>query len=134
MLVSTEKKNDLERRMRRLGIFVRDIDEKFVRSSGPGGQNVNKVSTCVFLKHRPTGIEIKCSRTRSQALNRYYARVILADKIEKALLGRKSESEKKRWKATKQKRRRSKRAKEKVLDSKRKQSEKKMMRKSVTEE
>jgi peptide chain release factor len=120
--------------MRRLGIFVRDIDEKFIRSSGPGGQNVNKVSTCVALKHRPSGIEIKCAKTRSQAMNRYYARVLLAEKIEKITLGRKSESEKKQWKATKQKRRRSKRAKEKVLDHKRKQSEKKKMRRSVSDE
>jgi len=118
--------------MRRSGIFVRDIDEKFIRSSGPGGQNVNKVSTCVVLKHRPTGTEVKCSKTRSQALNRYYARLLLTEKIEKILFGKKSASEKKRWKAKKQKQKRSKRAKEKVLEHKRKQSEKKRMRKPVT--
>lgn len=114
--------------MRRLGILEKDIEEHFVRSSGAGGQNVNKVSTCVVLKHVPTAIEVKCQMERSQAINRFLARRILTDKIEKMTLGRKSEAEKQRWKIRKQKRRRSRRAKEKVLKEKHHQAEKKKLR------
>ncbi|MDD5654758.1 MAG: peptide chain release factor-like protein, partial [Candidatus Omnitrophica bacterium] len=80
--VSPEKESALYAKMSRLGIKQEDIVESFVRSGGPGGQNVNKVSSCVHLKHLPTGIEVKCQQERSQALNRYLARRILADKIE----------------------------------------------------
>ena len=68
--------------MEELGIFEKDIDEKFVRSSGHGGQNVNKTSTCVYLKHVPTGIEVKCMKDRSQSINRFLARRELVKKIE----------------------------------------------------
>lgn len=119
--------------MRRLGIYEQDIDEHFVRSSGAGGQNVNKVSTCVVLKHRPSGIEVKCQKERSQALNRFIARRILIEKIEKMLVGKISEAEKRRWKIRKQKKRRSRRAKEKMLSEKRLQAEKKRLRGPVRE-
>lgn len=104
--------------MQSLGIFERDIDEHFVRSGGHGGQNVNKVSTCVYLKHRPTGIEVKCQQTRSQADNRYLARRILCDKIEAKVLGAASAEARERHKIRKQKKKRSKRAKEKILKDK----------------
>jgi len=120
--------------MRLARIFERDIAEHFVRSSGAGGQNVNKVSTCVVLRHAQTGIEVKCQIARSQAENRFHARRILCEKVEKRLLGSKSAAEKKRWKIAKQKRRRSKRAKEKMLSDKRSQSEKKRLRAKVSEE
>jgi len=68
--------------MEELGIFEKDIDEKFVRSSGHGGQNVNKTSTCVYLKHVPTGIEVKCMKDRSQSINRFLARRELLKRIE----------------------------------------------------
>jgi len=68
--------------MEELGIFEKDIDEKFVRSSGHGGQNVNKTSTCVYLKHVPTGIEVKCMKDRSQSINRFLARRELVKRIE----------------------------------------------------
>src|SRR5687768_11606744 len=79
--ISEEKAAALFARMEELGIKDQDIREAFVRSGGRGGQNVNKTSTCVHLKHLPTGIEVKCQRERSQPLNRYHARRILADKI-----------------------------------------------------
>ena len=131
MPVSRKKQTDLASRMRELGISERDIEERFTRSRGPGGQNVNKVSTCVVLKHIPTGTGVRCQRERTQGLNRYLARARLADKIEAAALGKRSAAEQRRWKIRKQKRRRSKRAKEKVLDQKRKRSEKKASRKRV---
>ena len=65
-----------------LGIHEKDFVEKFVRSSGKGGQKVNKTSTCVYLKHIPTGIEVKCMKDRSQSINRFLARRELIEKIE----------------------------------------------------
>ncbi len=123
--VSPDKEQALAERMAKLGIREEDIVEKFIRSGGHGGQNVNKVATCVYLKHLPTGIEVKCQQERSQALNRFLARRILADKIEAAILGRQSEEEQRIAKLRRQKRKRSKRAKEKMLAAKHLQSEKK---------
>lgn len=123
----------LEEKMLRLGIRESDIVENFVRSAGPGGQNVNKTSTCVYLKHLPTGIEVKCQRERSQAVNRYVARQILVKKIETRVLGRLSEERRKAEKIRRQKRRRSRRAKLKILEAKRRQSQKKLLRGPVRE-
>ena len=81
--VGEEKNRWLKERMEALGIKERDIDERFVRSSGRGGQKVNKTSSCVYLKHIPTGIEVKCMEGRSQSLNRFLARRELVKKIEK---------------------------------------------------
>jgi protein subunit release factor B len=81
--VSEEKSQWLKEKMKALGIREEDIEEKFVRSSGRGGQKVNKTSTCVYLKHIPTGIEVKCMKERSQPLNRFLARRELAEKISK---------------------------------------------------
>ena len=69
--------------MEALGINEKDIEEKFVRSSGRGGQKVNKTSSCVYLKHLPTGIEVKCMEGRNQSLNRFLARRELVKRIEK---------------------------------------------------
>ena len=126
--VSPEKEEALRLRMERLGIRDQDIIEKFIRSGGKGGQKVNKTSTCVYLKHIPTGIEVKCQKERSQSLNRFLARRILADKIEKVILGKLSEEEQRIEKIRRQKRKRSKRAKLKMLEAKRKHAEKKKVR------
>jgi protein subunit release factor B len=123
--VSPDKEQALADRMARLGIREGDLVEKFIRSGGHGGQNVNKVATCVYLKHIPTGTEVKCQQERSQALNRYLARRILTGKIEAAVLGKQSEEEQRIAKIRRQKRKRSKRAKEKMLADKRLVSEKK---------
>jgi len=80
--VSEEKNKWLRERMDALGIHEKDFAEKFVRSSGKGGQKVNKTSTCVYLKHIPTGIEVKCMKDRSQSINRFLARRELIEKIE----------------------------------------------------
>jgi len=126
--LSAQKQRALQEKMERLGIREEDLIEKFIRSGGAGGQNVNKVSTCVYLKHIPTGIEVKAQRERSQAMNRFLARRTLADKIESVIAGKKSEEQERREKIRRQKRRRSRRAKEKMLRDKKLQAEKKKLR------
>lgn len=126
--VGPDKEEALKIKMDSLGIKESDLEEKFVHSGKKGGQNVNKTSTCVYLKHGPTGIEVKCQEERSQALNRFLARRILVTKIESLILGREAEEQKKIEKIRRQKRKRSRRAKEKMLRYKKIRSEKKEMR------
>jgi protein subunit release factor B len=116
--ISAEKEKALAEKMTALGIREADLEERFVRSQGKGGQNVNKTSTAVYLKHLPTGIEVKCQQERSQVLNRYLARRILADKVERLILGKRSAEQQRIEKIRRQKRKRSKRAKEKMLRDK----------------
>lgn len=132
--VSEKKNEELRRKMERFAVREADLEESFVRSQGPGGQNVNKTSTCVVLKHSPTGISVKCQSSRSQALNRYLARKILLDKIEAKILGRQSAEKKRIEKIRRQKRKRSKRAKEKMLQTKHLHAKKKQFRGRVTGE
>lgn len=129
---SPGKERELEALFEELGIRERDIDEKFVRSGGAGGQNVNKVSTCVVLKHIPTGIIVKMQKERSQALNRFLARRLLAQKIQTLILGKESAERKRIEKIRRQKRKRSKRAKDKMLDDKKITSAKKARRRPVS--
>jgi protein subunit release factor B len=126
--VSPEKQHALAERMRALGVRDEDLEEHFVRSGGRGGQNVNKVSTCVVLRHLPTGLMVKCQRERSQALNRFLARRDLLDKLEARVRGEAAAAMSERARIRRQKRRRSRRAKEKMLAAKRAQSEKKAAR------
>ncbi len=131
--VSAQKENQLKEKMESLKIREEDIEESFIRSSGKGGQHVNKTSTCVYLKHLPTGIEVKCQEERSQALNRYRARVILTKKIEQLVRGKESEEIQRIEKIRRQKRKRSKRAKEKMLAEKKITATKKKLRGPVGE-
>ena len=121
-------------RLARLGVREEDLDETFVRSGGKGGQNVNKVATCVVLVHRPTGIAVKCQRERTQGLNRLVARRMLADKIEEMRLGAASKRQQEAERIRRQKRRRSRRSKQRMLRDKHAQSDKKAMRGPVRDD
>lgn len=132
--VTTAKERILAARMRKMGVREEDLQEKFVHASGPGGQKVNKTSSCVQLKHLPTGLLVRCQRERSQALNRFIARRKLLDRIEKMRQGFVTEEKRRIEKIRRQKRKRSRRAKEKMLAEKRRVSEKKQRRGAVRED
>ena len=101
--ITERKKEELELRMWKCDLFEKDIEEKFVRSSGSGGQKVNKSSTCVYLKHITTGLSVKIQKSRSQGLNRYYARKRMCELLENKLLGKESSDAKRTEKIRKQK-------------------------------
>ena len=126
--VSETKASALQKKMKRLGIRESDLEERFIRAQGPGGQNVNKVSTCVWLRHSPSKLTVKVQQERSQALNRFLARKLLADHLETKVLGARSAQRKRIEKIRRQKRRRSRRAKEKMLADKKHRSKTKQLR------
>ena len=129
--VSAEKERQLVERMAALDVREEDIEEQFVRSSGAGGQNVNKVSSCVLLHHRPSGVRVRCQKERSQGLNRFLARRILLEKIESLRRGAALEAEQRIAKIRRQKRKRSRRAKLRLLEEKRRRGETKALRSAV---
>ena len=129
--VSAEKERQLVERMVALDVREEDIEEQFVRSSGAGGQNVNKVSSCVLLHHRPSGVRVRCQKERSQGLNRFLARRIVLEKIASLRRGAALEAEQRIAKIRRQKRKRSRRAKLRLLEEKRRRGETKALRSSV---
>ncbi|HAR64493.1 MAG: peptide chain release factor-like protein [Candidatus Margulisiibacteriota bacterium] len=131
-VVSSLKEEQLKERMESLGILEKDIIEKFILGSGKGGQKINKTASCVYLKHLLSGIEIKSQGDRSRALNRFFARRQLCDRVEELLLGKESERIQTFEKIKRQKRRRSRRSKQNILDNKHKISEKKQNRKNIS--
>jgi protein subunit release factor B len=134
MALAGEKARAVAARLAALGIREEDLDESFVHAGGKGGQNVNKVATCVVLVHRPTGTMVKCQRERSQGQNRLIARTLLADKIETARQGRASARAQEIARVQRQKRRRSRRAKQKMLANKHARSDTKALRGRVRED
>ncbi len=132
-MISKEKQEDLVRRMESLEIREDDLIEKFILGSGRGGQKINKTSSCVYIKHIPSGMEIKCQRDRSREMNRYYARKELCDRIEEKKKGILSAKVQAREKIRRQKRRRTRRSQQKILEEKKAHSEKKTFRKPPSE-
>jgi len=130
-MVGRGEQEKIRAAMARLGIREDDLDEQFIRSSQKGGQNVNKVSTCVFLRHRPTGITVKCQEERGQGINRLVARKRLLAKIEQARELEKRKAAARRWTARQKSRRRSVAGKENVLRNKRIHALKKESRRPV---
>jgi protein subunit release factor B len=125
---------NIDERLRALGVKPEDLIEKFIRASGPGGQKVNKSSVAVYLKHVPTGVEVKAQSERSQALNRSEARKRLAMRLEAQIEEKRVEEEQQVEKRRRRNRKRSRKAKRAMRIEKRKQSEKKRLRSKVTEE
>ena len=130
--VAIGKERRLQNQMHKLGVKEEDLEENFIRSSGPGGQNVNKVSSCVSLRHRPTGISIKCQRFRSQGRNRVWARYLLLESIKKRNKDLLQKKIQRIEKLRRQARKRSRPAKEKMLSEKRIRAEKKRHRQPIT--
>ncbi len=128
MHIRPEKLNELIKRMQQLGIKDEDIVEKFILGSGKGGQKVNKTASCVYLKHLPTGIEVKCQLQRSRELNRFFARRLLCEKLEEKYQNIKTEKQQEIEKIRRQKKRRSRKQKQKILEEKKRHSEKKQLR------
>ena len=126
--LSTDKLTDLGQRMAALGISENDLLEKFVRGSGAGGQKINKTNNCVFLKHLPSGVCIKCQMDRSRELNRFLARRELCDQLEAIRDGRAIAKTQAIEKMRRQKRPRSKRSKQRSVADKRQLSQKKSLR------
>ncbi|MEO5715057.1 MAG: peptide chain release factor-like protein [Luteolibacter sp.] len=126
--ISSEKTDALAQRMSVLGITEADLLEKFVRGSGAGGQKINKTSNCVFLKHLPTGVCIKCQMDRSREMNRFLARRELCDQLEAIRDGRAIAKTQAIEKMRRQKRPRSQRSKQRSVADKRITSQKKSMR------
>jgi protein subunit release factor B len=127
-LVSKDKFNEVNERLYKLGVAEQDLIETFIRGSGKGGQKINKTSSCVQLTYLKTGWVIRCQMSRSREQNRFFARRLLLEKLEKAFLGEKSEKEQRVRKLRLQKKRRSRKAKEKLLQNKKHRSEIKKMR------
>jgi protein subunit release factor B len=118
MPISKEKLQELTERMLRCNIREDDLIEKFILGSGKGGQKINKTASCVYLKHLPSGLEVKCQRERSRELNRYIARKELCEKLENRLFKEKSDKQQAAEKIRRQKKRRTRRQKEKMLQEK----------------
>lgn len=129
-MISPEKQAALAERMATLGVTEDDLVEKFILGSGSGGQKINKTHSCVYLKHAPSGIEIKCQSSRSRETNRYHARRELCDELDERRLGRESKRRQAIEKIRRQKRRRSRRSKQRSIEDKRLVSRKKQLRRS----
>jgi protein subunit release factor B len=132
--ITKEKEERLRQEMKRLKILEADLRESFILGSGRGGQKVNRTASCVQLQHVRSGINIKCQRSRSRAVNRYLARKELCERIDELARGRESARVQRIEKIRRQKRRRSRRAKQKMLDAKRRTSEKKKLRRPVSDD
>lgn len=132
--VSSEKAQQLAQRMAELNIQESDLEERFIRGGGPGGQKINKTSSTVVLLHRPSGIEIRCGQERSQSMNRFFARRELCERLAEKILGEKSKRQQEREKIRRQKRKRSKRQTAIMVDAKKRHGAMKSLRRRPAHE
>ncbi len=130
--MSAQKERQLQDLMRETNVAESDLEESFIKGSGKGGQKINKTSSCVYLLHKPSGMEVKCQRYREQSLNRYEARRMLCERLKEKLEGLKSERTAQIEKIRRQKRRKTKRQKAKMVDDKRHKSIIKSRRKKAS--
>ncbi len=114
--VTPQKENALAVRMAACSLREEDMEERFIRSGGPGGQKVNRTASCVYIKHLPSGLEVKMQKARSQSLNRFYARRRMCELLEEDSLGAQSPEARRQEKIRRQKSRRRRRGKAKTLD------------------
>lgn len=128
-MITSKKWQQLKTQMEAAQILEEDLDEKFIIGGGSGGQKLHKTASTVYIKHRPTGIEVKCQISRLREDNRFYARRRILEKFTEKILHEKTERENEIAKIRRQKRRRSRKAKQKMLDEKRQRSETKNLRK-----
>jgi len=128
-MITPDKWRQLHARMSRLNISEDDLSEKFILGSGAGGQKINKTSSCVWIKHLPTKITVKCQSGRSREMNRYDARQRLCEKITELLQIEKTKRQQAIEKIRRQKKRRTRRAKERILAEKHHQAKRKATRK-----
>lgn len=132
--VGPTKRSQLQARMAELGIREADLDESFILGSGSGGQKLNKTASCVQLRHRPSGLDVKCQRSRSRELNRFLARRELCERIAERLQSAISARQKEAERIRRQKRRRSRRQKNRMLADKRHRGATKTLRRPVAGE
>jgi protein subunit release factor B len=97
MSISKDKEDEIRRLMHDIGLKEDDLVEKFILGSGRGGQNLQKTYSCVYLKHIPSGIEVKCQKDRSREVNRWHARRAICEKFQNEILLQKTKKSKK-WK------------------------------------
>lgn len=133
-MITTNKWKQLRTQMQELNIAESDLIEKFIIGTGHGGQKLQKTASCVYLKHTPSGIEIKCQKSRMREENRFHARRRLLDKIDEQLFEKKSQHQQEIEKLRRQKRRRSRRAKIKMLADKSQRSDVKKLRRTPGDE
>jgi len=117
--VSASKQRALAEQLTKLGVKDADLTERFILGSGSGGQKVNKTASCVQLRHAPSGIDIRCQRSRSREMNRFLARRELCDRLDEQRRGEQSRRQQAREKIRRQKRRRSRRQQAKMVEQKR---------------
>ena len=134
MAISEDKIKKIKKLMIELGIYEKDLIEKFILGSGRGGQKIQKTSSCVYLKHIPTGIEVKCQKDRSREVNRYIARNTLCEAYKAMILKEKSKKQRLIEKIRRQKKRKTRKQKQKMIEDKRRLSQKKTLRKPPKED
>ena len=128
-MINKDKWDKLAERMEKLRIHEGDFIEKFILGSGKGGQKLNKTASTVYLKHVPTGLEVKCQYSRSREDNRFFARERICDKLQTIVSDEKTKHQQKIEKIKRQKRRRSRRSTQKMLDDKSRSGQVKALRK-----